>query len=241
MRKKLYSLVEKAEKNNSISFFYDWLIMGASILSILPMMFRDVPQEVTEWIETPTVYLLFFDYMLRWFTHDYRRKSTSKWSFVLYPFTPLAIMDLMGILPSLGLLHGSFKAFRLFRLGKLIRYSKSCQRIGNVFKNQKKTLLSVLSIAIAYIFISALIMFVSEPPENFPNFFDALYWATTALTTVGYGDIYPSTQLGKVISMISSIFGVAVIAMPAGIVTAGFLEELNKDFHEGEEKHDEES
>lgn len=70
-------------------------------------------------------------------------------------------------------------------------------------------------------------MFCYEP-QTFDSFFDALYWATTALTTVGYGDVYPTTMIGQLISMISSIFGVAVIALPAGIVTGGFLEEINK-------------
>ena len=78
-----------------------------------------------------------------------------------------------------------------------------------------------------------------EPADNFPTFFDALYWATTALTTVGYGDIYPATQIGRFISMVSSLLGIAVIAMPAGIVTAGFMEELNKDLAEKEKQKQE--
>ncbi len=78
-----------------------------------------------------------------------------------------------------------------------------------------------------YIFVSGLIMFVNEP-ETFDNFFDALYSATTALTTVGYGDVYPTTDLGKFISMASSLFGIAVIALPAGIITGGFLEQIRQ-------------
>lgn len=66
---------------------------------------------------------------------------------------------------------------------------------------------SVLMIAIAYIFISALAMFAYEP-DTFDSFFHALYWATTALTTVGYGDVYPVTDVGKLISMVSSLFGI---------------------------------
>ena len=62
----------------------------------------------------------------------------------------------------------------------------------------------------------------------FDSFFDALYWATTTLTTVGYGDVYPVSDLGRVISMLSSIFGIAVIALPSGVITAGYLEELKQ-------------
>ena len=104
----------------------------------------------------------------------------------------------------------------------------------NVFRKQGRTLASVLLIAVAYIFISALVMFIYEPADNFPTFFDALYWATTALTTVGYGDIYPTSDIGQIISMVSSFFGIAIIAMPAGVVTAGFMDELASEEKEKE-------
>ena len=76
--------------------------------------------------------------------------------------------------------------------------------------------------------ISALIMFNVES-ATFPSFFDAVYWATVSLTTVGYGDIYAVSTIGKVITMLSSVFGIAIVALPAGIVTAGYMEEINKD------------
>ena len=69
-------------------------------------------------------------------------------------------------------------------------------------------------------------MFNLEESVQFHNFFDALYCATTTLTTVGYGDIYPATNIGRVISMFSAIFGVAIIALPSGVITASYLEEL---------------
>ena len=90
----------------------------------------------------------------------------------------------------------------------------------------------VCVLAIGYIFISALVIFNVEP-ETFNNFFDAIYWAiywaTVSLTTVGYGDIYAVSIAGKVITMISSVFGIAIVALPAGIITAGYMGELNKD------------
>ncbi len=84
-----------------------------------------------------------------------------------------------------------------------------------------------------YVFLTALIMFNAEPhidPEDgsvtFETFFDALYWATVTLTTVGYGDLTPVTDLGRFVSMLSSLFGVAIIALPSGIITASYLDEL---------------
>ncbi len=236
MREKICSVIYGQHTNGRSSVYYDWFIMTVAIASVVPMMFRG---ELSWWLkslESITVYILFFDYILRWMTHDFRMKNHSIWAFFIYPFTPLALMDIAGILPTIGLLPPSFMILRVLRLVKLAQYSQSCRRIMNVFRSQSKTLCSVLIIAIAYIFISALIMFIHEPADNFPTFFDALYWATTALTTVGYGDIYPSTQIGRLISMISSLLGIAVIAMPAGIVTAGFMDELNKDLAEEKKK-----
>jgi voltage-gated potassium channel len=85
----------------------------------------------------------------------------------------------------------------------------------------------VCALAGGYIMVSALIIFNVEP-DSFQNFFDAIYWATVSLTTVGYGDIYPVSTLGRVITMISSIFGIAIVALPAGIITAGYMTEINK-------------
>lgn len=157
----------------------------------------------------------------------YDEKPKGVWAFIVYPLTPYALLDLLSILPSLGLLSGGWRILRMFRITKLAHYSENFTYIVNVFEKEKQSLLSVLCVALGYIFISALAMFCYEP-QTFDSFFDALYWATTALTTVGYGDVYPTTMIGQLISMISSIFGVAVIALPAGIVTGGFLEEINK-------------
>ena len=144
-----------------------------------------------------------------------------KLSFLLYPFTFLALADLLCILPSLFLLNNSLRLF------KFIRYSKNIQILTNVLKKQKDSLMIVGLLALGYIFISALIIFNVEP-STFPNFFDALYWATISLTTVGYGDIYAVSTTGKIITMISSFLGIAIVALPAGIITAGYMKEIKE-------------
>jgi voltage-gated potassium channel len=83
-------------------------------------------------------------------------------------------------------------------------------------------------LAIAYIIISALIIFNIEP-DSFGTFFDAVYWATVSLTTMGYGDIYPVTSIGRIVTMVSAIFGIAIVALPAGIITAGYMHEITSD------------
>ena len=82
--------------------------------------------------------------------------------------------------------------------------------------------------AVAYVLVSALVIYNIEP-ESFETFFDAVYWATISLTTVGYGDIYPITTIGRIVTMVSSVFGIAIVALPSGVITAGYLEEVSKD------------
>ena len=127
------------------------------------------------------------------------------------------------------------RTLRVFRVFKVIRYSKSVTIIINVFKEQKESLLVVCGLAVGYILVSALVV-ISIEPETFPTFFDAVYWATVSLTTVGYGDIYAVSTVGKIITMISSIFGIAIVSLPAGIVTAGYLEQLNRSRDSEEDK-----
>lgn len=240
MRRYIYGLLHNSDAHRRDGFCYDWFIMAVAVISVVPMMFRDNSAPIFRTVESVAVYILFFDYILRWMTNDMRMKNNSAWAFFVYPFTPLALMDLAGLLPTLGLLPSSFMILRILRLVKLLQYSNSFRRIINVFRKQGRTLASVFLIAVVYIFISALVMFVYEPADNFPTFFDALYWATTALTTVGYGDIYPKSDIGHFISMVSSFFGIAVIAMPAGIVTAGFMEELDSEEREKKKEKEKE-
>ena len=182
--------------------------------------------------------LFILDYVLRWMTADFR-SGKQGWSFAVYPFTGWAIVDMLSILPGLSLIGRGFKILRLTRLVRILRflrlfrYSNKIQTLGKVLYREKGVLLTVLGIAVLYVFITALVMFNAEPHVNpvtgattFEDFFDALYWATVTLTTVGYGDMIPVTDTGRFVSMLSALFGVAIIALPSGVITASYLEEL---------------
>ena len=234
MRKKLYLIIEPAEELHIESKIYDIIMMTAIILSMVPLAFKET-NAIFQWIDGITICIFIADYLLRLFTADFKlEKSTA--SFFLYPFTPMAIIDLLSFLPGLIVINASIEMIKLVRLIRLLkalrafkflRYSKSFDIIAVVFEKQKTVLSAVATMAIAYTFASALVVYNIEP-ETFETFFDALYWATMSLTTVGYGDIYPVTYLGKLITMLSSVFGIAVIALPSGVITAGYLAELNK-------------
>lgn len=119
------------------------------------------------------------------------------------------------------------RTFRVFRAARMFRYSKSMEIIANVIREQSVPLLAVCTLAGAYVLISALIIFNVEP-DTFENFFEAIYWACVSLTTMGYGDIYPVSTAGRVVTMVSSFMGIAIIALPSGILTAGYMDALEK-------------
>ena len=237
IREKIFSIVSP-HSETALSRAYDYAMLLAIGISIFPLMFRT--HHNLFWVMETLAGLLFIaDYVLRWVTADYASHRHGWLAFVRYPFTPMAIIDLLSILPTFNLLSPTFRVarvsrlLRLLRVIKFIRYFEPLEIILAVVRRQRRILWTVCSLALFYIFITALIMFNAEEPINpdtqeylFPTFFDAFYWAACTLTTVGYGDIYPISTIGRVISILSSIVGIAIIALPSGIMTAGYLDEL---------------
>lgn len=228
-------MIRAHEEGGRLSRIYDFVMIISIIVSLIPLAFKET-NTLFQYIDYVTVGIFVVDYLLRIITADYRMNKGAV-SFVTYPFTPMALVDLISILPSLTVLHKGFRLLKLFRLlrtlkvlraFKILRYSKNVLVISNVFRKQKKILLTVATLAGAYILVSALVIYNVEP-ESFETFFDAVYWATISLTTVGYGDIYPVTTIGRVVTMVSSLFGIAIIALPSGVITAGYLSEINKE------------
>ena len=235
MRKRIYEVVEASKENDKLSMIYDWFMMVTIITSIIPLAFHNNTLAFSV-IDMITVAIFVIDYLLRLFTADLKLQK-GKISFAVYPFTPMAIIDLISILPSLTIINGGFKLLKVFRLlrtfkvfkaFKAVRYSKSINVIIKVFKNQSKTLGTVAGLATCYVLLSALVIFNAEP-QSFQTFFDAVYWAAISLTTVGYGDIYAVSTIGRIVTIVSSFLGIAIIALPSGIITAGLLEALKND------------
>ena len=236
LRERITEIIEPRNEN-TFSRAYDWMMLVAIVIGILPLMFRE-QYHVFWFFDLVSGCCFIIDYLLRWMTADLNSKKNRFVAFLLYPFTPMAIIDLLSILPTVNLLSPTFKVMRVSRLLKIlrvikfVRYFEPLEIILAVIRRQKKILCTVLSLAVFYIFITALIMFNAEEDINpetgsylFDNFFDAFYWAACTLTTVGYGDLYPISDVGRVISIISSMVGIAIIALPSGIITAGYMDE----------------
>ena len=235
MRKRLYDIIEPKTKMSKLSKAYDIAMIIIILLSFVPLVCK-YDGLVLDAIDLFCVSIFIIDYLLRWATADYRFGKKGIVSFIRYPVSAMAVIDLLTILPSIIELNSAFRALRVARLIKalrvlrflrLFRYSRNMEMLKNVFYTQRYSLILVLILTIGYVFISALVMYQVEP-DTFGDFFDALYWATVTLTTVGYGDLVAATAVGRGITMLSSLMGIAVIALPAGIITAGYVEELKK-------------
>ncbi|MGN0482840.1 MAG: ion transporter [Lachnospiraceae bacterium] len=233
MRKRIFEIIEISKNDDVVSKVYDIVMLITILLSIVPLAFRS-NHLLFYYIDKISVILFIIDYVLRLLTADYKLGRSNFSAFILYPFTPMALVDLLAILPSRTPLNGIFRllkifrffrALRVFRIFKFLRYSKSFQIIKGVFTHQRESLSAVCGLAVGYVLMAALVIYNVEP-ASFDTFFDAVYWATVSLTTMGYGDIYPISTVGRVVTMISSFVGIAIVALPASIITAGYMEEI---------------
>lgn len=155
-----------------------------------------------------------------------------------YALTPLALIDLLAVLPSLLVFMAidlrflrALRLFRLLRIAKLGRYSEALAMIGRVLRRKKEELFISSLLMLMLIVLSASLMYFAEhdaQPDKFPDIPTAAWWAVVTLTTVGYGDVYPVTVLGKLCASLVAMFGIAMFALPAGMLGAAFSEEMSR-------------
>lgn len=234
LRRRIYRMVEASASRDKLCVFYNRAMVVVILISLIPLFFKQNPP-IFQVIDYIAASIMIMDYILRWSTADYKMEK-GKMSFVLYPLTFFALIDLISVVPMLlpdqlelqmFRIIRLVRAFRALRALRMLRYSKSFALILRVMKREHQPLLAVVWLAGGYVLLSALIMFQVEQ-SRFRSFFDAFYWAVVTLTTVGYGDIYPTSDIGRVVSMLSSFMGIAIVALPTGLITAGFMQELNE-------------
>ncbi len=247
IKKRVFEIISKAEKGDTASSIFDWSIMfliALSILSIILESFASINNKyhaVFHAFETITVIVFSIEYVLRIWTADLLYPD-SKHPRLKYIFSLMAIIDLLAILPfylpfisaDLRFLRMMrlFRLFRLLRVFKLGRYFDALQIIVKVIKSSGPQLIMSIAICFFVMLFSAIIMYTAEnpvQPEQFPNVIVSLWWAICTLTTVGYGDVYPITHIGRLFASVISLVGIGIIAIPTGIIAAGFNQAINKD------------
>lgn len=187
-----------------------------------------------------TVVVFSLEYLARVWTADLRFPKKGKISARLtFIFSAMGLLDLLAIIPFYLPLFFKFdlrfirilSISRLVRIFKLNRYFKSMNLIWTVFKQKRMELLNTLFVTIILILISSTIMYHLEnevQPDKFPDIISTFWWSIATLTTIGYGDVFPITGWGKLISGIIAVLGIGLVALPTGILSAAFMEEVEK-------------
>ena len=235
MREQIREII-KVDGNHKWSSSFDVFITSVVFLAIIHLTLEtekdlfEAHHAVFHFIEILFTIIFSIEYLMRLVA--FNRKEDG--SFLSYIFSFAMLIDLLALIPFYLTLTPIdlrylriFRLFRFARIFKLSRYNKAIHSISIVINNKKEllTIVFVLILFLLYI-VSALMYFVENPaqPEAFSSILSTMWWGVATLTTVGYGDIYPITGLGKILGGIIAILGIGLFAIPTGIIASGFLE-----------------
>ena len=244
MKKRIFDIIQIGNTEDVPSRLFDWFIVIVILLNIVTMFLKTFDAMAPVYpllriVETVTVGIFCAEYALRIWTADllYPDRSPAKARLrFLRSFD--GVVDLLTILP-LFLLDGFivFRMLRVVRIFHLFRINAqydSFQVITGVLYEKRNQILSSLFIIIVLMLASSLCMYGAEhetQPENFRNAFSGIWWSMSTLLTVGYGDIYPVTAVGKCMAIVIAFLGVGAVAIPTGIISAGFVEQYSRNEH----------
>jgi voltage-gated potassium channel len=243
LKGKVWRLLEAADPGDRWSGRVDVAIMALITLNVVALVLESVASVHARapaffyWFEIFSVAVFTVEYLGRIWSctsaERYRRPVAGRLRFAL---TPLLIIDLVAILPAylpmigvdLRALRG-FRLLRIFRLLKFGRYSIAAQALGATLVRRREELLVTTSILVVLLVIASSLVYFLEhqaQPEAFPDIPTTMWWGVATLTTVGYGDIAPVTSMGRLVGGFIALLGVGMIALPTGILGAGFMDEF---------------
>ena len=241
----IYDLLHSPEIDTRLEY---WVRVGiAALISINVMIVMletvhgvaDRFGGVFQVVEFVSIVIFVCEYFLRvWSAVEIPMYRHPIWGRLRYAFSLYALIDLVAIIPfflphllgdvDLVFLRG-LRLLRLMTVLKLGRYSKSLSMMIRVYRQKRDDILVSMAVIMLILLLSSSLMYYLEhtaQPDAFPNMFAALWWGMVALTTVGYGDVYPITVLGKICASIISLLGIGLVALPSGLLVAGFIDEL---------------
>lgn len=241
MKERVYAVLEAAREGDRASRIFDLFLIVLIISNVIAVILETVQSvqrayaDVFRWFETISVIIFTVEYMGRLWTctldERYRHPVTGRIRFAL---TPMLIIDLLAILPYyVPMLIGvdlrfirALRIFRLVRLLKLSRYSTAMIALSQVLREKKEELLITVTTIIVLLIIASSFMYYIEheaQPDAFSSIPATMWWGIATLTTVGYGDVYPVTGLGRLFGACIAILGIGIFALPAGIIASGFV------------------
>jgi len=242
LRRQFFNLLEMREVNNLwLGRLLNALLLLLILINVLAVVLESVEEYRAEYyiwfwhLEVSSVAIFTIEYLSRlWVCVEDPRFGRGWRGRLRYALSPLALIDLLAILPSLLSMFFSIdtrilRVFRLLRVFKLSRHFSVLEVLGTVLRNEGKTLLSAIFVMIVLVVLASAGIYVVErdaQPEAFGNIPRAMWWATVTLTTVGYGDVVPTTLAGRLFGVLITVLGVGMAALPAGIIASGFTSEL---------------
>ena len=250
IKQRMYEVLEGTRSNDKASRAVSIILVCLILINVAKIIADtfDLPPlavEIGGIIETVSVVIFTVEYILRLWVADLSYPERSPFRARLKHIRSFsAIIDLISLLPSfIGPMSANFmvlrmlRVLRLLRAFKLNRYTHALHDIGEVFRKKASQLLSSMLVVSFLMVISSVLMYDAEheaQPEVFNNALSGLWWAIATLTTVGYGDIYPVTALGRIIIGVIALLGIGLVAVPTGIITAGFSEHITQKRAEAE-------
>ncbi|MBP5605742.1 MAG: ion transporter, partial [Ruminiclostridium sp.] len=250
-KKRIFDIIQIGNKEDVPSRAFDIFISVVIILNILVMFLETFIELESVYnffkvIEYITIIIFCIEYILRFWTSDilYPRKSRLR-SAVRFLLSFDGIVDLLTILPFFFL--DGFVIFRMLRIVRIFHLFRvnsqydSFNLIKDVLKERRRQLFSSMFMIVTLMLASSLAMYGAEhdaQPDSFENAFSGIWWSVSTVLTVGYGDIYPITIVGKIIAIIISFLGVCAVAVPTGIISAGFVEMINRTEHDDKKFED---
>ena len=239
-RRRLFDIITIGNRDDLPSRSFDVILVITIFLNVIVTFMQTFEElsalsDVFNVIEIVTVTLFCIEYLLRIFTADFLYPGVSKGGAVVkFLLSFDGIVDLLTILPLVPL-YGliAFRILRVVRIFHLFRINATLDSfniIALVIKDKWKQIVSSLIIILIFMLASSLGIYSVEheaQPAAFPNAFSGIWWSVSALLTVGYGDIYPITVAGKIMGIIIAFLGVGLVAIPTGIISAGFVEQYS--------------
>ena len=240
-RKRLFDIIQIGNTSDRPSRYFD-IFIAVVIIANISVLFLETFQSLSEYfglfdaIDDITVSIFIVEYILRIWTADFLFPEQKR-GVAIFRFITSAngIIELLTILPFFFLsgmvVFRMLRVVRIFHLFRLNSHYDSFSVIRTVLNEKKNQILSSLFIIFIVIMASSLLMYNVEnkvQPESFENAFSGLWWSVSTILTIGYGDIYPVTILGKVLGVIISFLGVFAVALPTGIISAGFVEQYQE-------------
>jgi voltage-gated potassium channel len=245
MRTRIYNILEMTDPQDFLSRAFSLFIVTLISLNVLCIVLESIPEldllYRTQFfaIEIVSTVIFALEYSLRLWScieSETEKKAPLK-SRIKYALSPLAIVDLLAFLPSIlqvifpGIDLRFLRVLRLLRVFKLTRYFTSFELLLNVLHEERKNLAGIFFLLLVILTLAASALYLVErdmQPDKFGSIPQAMWWAIAALTTVGYGDVYPLSPAGKVLGSLVTIVGIGMVALPSGILASAFSEQMRR-------------